>query len=104
MNETMKKRYQELKSRSSKYAKERKWENNTLLQECLSVLGSNKMVLTMEKQNQILDEFNSELPRLMNSNRKKKRSVASRSIATMDKQANLYYLGWRRFAYNTNRF
>lgn len=71
MNETMKKRYQELKSSNRIHIRERRWESNALLQECLSILGNDKKILSMEKQQQILAEFNSDLPRLINSNRKK---------------------------------
>lgn len=71
MNKTVKKRYQELKSRNSNYVREKKWESNVLLQECLLTLGNNKKILALEQQKQILVRFNSVLPRLMDSNRKK---------------------------------
>lgn len=71
MNETMKKRYQELRNKNDNKVIERGWESNTLLQECLEVLGNNKKIVSIEQQQQILDEFNIELPRLIKSDRKK---------------------------------
>lgn len=71
MNEKMKKQYEYLKSRNREYINKTKWENNTLLQECLSALNGHKTLLSMEQQEQILDDFNSILPRIISCNRKK---------------------------------
>lgn len=49
MNEIIKKRYQELKDRNSNFVREKKWESNALLQECLLALDNNKKILTIEQ-------------------------------------------------------
>lgn len=72
MNEIIKKRYQELKDRNSNFVREKKWESNALLQECLLALDNNKKILTIEQQQQILTKFNSDLTKLTDSYRKKK--------------------------------
>ena len=71
MNEIIKKRYQELKDRNSNFVREKKWESNALLQECLLALDNNKKILTIEQQQQILTKFNSDLTKLTDSYRKK---------------------------------
>lgn len=71
MNEIIKKRYQELKDRNSNFVREKKWESNALLQECLLALDNNKKIINIEQQQQILTKFNSDLTKLTDSYRKK---------------------------------
>ena len=75
MDQEMKKRYQELKRKNSKYTREKRWKSNTLLQECLSALGSNKIILNIDEQKWVLDKFNSDLPGLMNCDGENMQSI-----------------------------
>lgn len=72
MNEIKKKQYQELKNNNYNCVIERKWKSNILLQECLTVLGNNKNIISIEQQQPILDDFNNILPQIIKSNKRKK--------------------------------
>ena len=91
MNETVKKRYQELKIQNYNSLIERKWKSNALLQECLEVLGNNKKILSIEQQQQILDKFNIELPRLIDNRKKSVQSIQELSSRWMNR---LVYIIW----------
>lgn len=91
MNETVKKRYQELKIQNYNSLIERQWKSNALLQECLEVLGNNKKILSIEQQQQILDKFNVELPRLIDNRKKSVQSIQELSSRWMNR---LVYIIW----------
>ena len=91
MNETVKKRYQELKIQNYNSLMERKWKSNALLQECLEALGNNKKILSIKQQQQILDKFNIELPRLFGNEKKIVQSIQELSSRWMNR---LVYIIW----------
>ena len=91
MNETVKKRYQELKIHNYNSLIESQWKSNALLQECLEVLGNNKKILSIEQQQQILDKFNVELPRLIDNRKKSVQSIQELSSRWMNR---LVYIIW----------
>ncbi|MEW4411892.1 hypothetical protein [Clostridium sp. AN503] len=56
-----KKRYEQLKNQNRDIARERKWANNLLLQECFTVLGKNKIILSLDQQEKVLSDFNKKI-------------------------------------------
>ena len=50
MNDEQKKRYEQLKQKNKSIERKKNWSDNVLLQECLSALGSQNDILSIDEQ------------------------------------------------------
>ena len=75
MNGEQKKYYGQLKNKNRDIVRKKNRENNILLQECLTALGANKLILSADKQEEIISGFNKRVAALQNADKREIDSI-----------------------------
>ena len=73
MNDEQKKRYEQLKQKNKSIERKKNWSDNVLLQECLSALGSQNDILSIDEQEKIVDKVNRRFKEAVNAKKERKK-------------------------------
>lgn len=68
MKEADRERYQQLRRKNKDIRREYEWANNLLLQECFAALGTEKVILPYDKEEEIVSIVNEKITKLFGLN------------------------------------